>query len=450
MKKSTYTIPVFFVLCTVYLFGSAHAGTYLYDHFFQSEHVSANETMIAGIKMSNEKTDETKLQEEIRVWKESHLLKVTYLGMEERIPSEVFQFDIDATIENASEGGESPLLLQVDEGLFRELLTSLGIDVDRIHIESLIDAVTKSASMLQEEEREFALEDYLNSPEEMQVLAENEIGDVELTPGLEEFLSSFTEFDIEPISTFSLLEFVEDQHISYLTDEELSLISTGLYKLLLHSDLDIVQRNQGRSLPEYAELGFEARVDRELHQDFRFANPNSQPYKLRFQMTGDILSFVLEGPQLPYEVEISLENKQTIEPRVIKQYTPYVEQGRTKVRAEGKEGVQIEVWKTMLDSTGAVLKEELVSRDYYPPVHREELVSLQDYIASNAESGSEGEAADSSPASNDGEAVESNQTVNDEGDSDAGDDADQTEPQQEESADTRPSSSGDTPDPNMK
>jgi hypothetical protein len=450
LKKTSYSTTVFLVLCTVYLFGSAHLGTYLYDHVFQSESVAANETKIAGMKLSNDRNNETtnKLLEEINLWKETQNLSITYMEVGKRIPSEVFQFDVDATVEMANDGEDSPLLLQIDEGLLRELLISLGMDIESIHIDKLKDAIIEKASMLDGDEQEFALEDFLNSPVEMKLLAENEMGDVESTPGLQEFLTDFPEIGIEPVSTFSLLKFVEDQHIS-MTNTELSVISTGLYEILLHSDLEVIQRHHSHSLPDYAELGMEARVDKDIQQDFVFVNPNHQPYKIHFQMAGDTILFSLEGPELPYEVEISLQNKQTVEPRVIKQYSPYVDQGQTEVRAEGKEGVQLEVFKRMLDSKGSVLKEELISRDYYPPVHREELVSLKDYMASKDNSGSDsGDTASGATGTNDDEAPETNQQEKD--DRNPEKDEDEQTDLQQEGPEAQPSPSEDSPNPNMK
>jgi hypothetical protein len=450
LKKTSYSTTVFLVLCTVYLFGSANLGTYLYDRVFQSEHVSANETMIAGMKLSNDRNNETtnKLLEEINLWKEAQSLSITYMEVGERIPSEAFLFDVDATVEMASDGEDSPLLLRIDEGVLQELLISFGIDIERIQIDKLKGAITERVSILDGEEQEFALEDFLNSPGVMKVLAENEIGNVESTPGLQEFLTDFPEIGIEPVSTFSLLKFVEDQHIS-MTSKELSVISTGLYEILLHSDLEVIQRHHSRSLPDYAELGMEARVDKDIQQDFVFVNPNHQAYKIHFQTTGDAILFILEGPELPYEVEISLQNKQTVKPRVIKQYTPYVDQGQTEVRAEGKEGVQIEVLKRMLDSKGSVLKEELISRDYYPPVHREELVSLLDYMASKDNSGSDREDTISSGGINDDVAPGSNQQENDNGGNPEKDEDEQTDLGQK-SPEAQPSPSEDSPNPNMK
>ncbi|MEL3974397.1 VanW family protein [Rossellomorea oryzaecorticis] len=449
MKKPSYSTTVFLVLCTVYLFGSAHLGAYLYDHVFQSGSVSANETKIAGLKLSNDRNNETtnKLLEEINLWKETQNLSITYMEVGERIPSEAFQFDVDATVDMAVDGEDSPLLLQVDEGLLRELLISLGMDIESIQIDKLKDAITERASTLDAEEREFALEDFLNSPGEMKVLAEKKIGNVESTPGLQEFLAESPEILIEPVSTFSLLKFVEDMHIS-MTNKELSVISTGLYEILLHSDLEVIQRHHSRSLPDYAELGMEARVDKDIQQDFVFVNPNNQVYKIHFQLAGDTILFSLEGAELPYEVEISLQNKQTVEPRVIKQYSPYVDQGQPKVKAEGKDGVQIEVWRRMLDSKGSVLKEELISRDYYPPVHREELVSLKDYVSSKDNSGSESGDTVSSTGTSDVEAPESNQQEKD--DSGNEKESDERRESQQKSPEAQPSPSEDSPNPNMK
>jgi VanW like protein/G5 domain len=370
LKKTTNSASVFLVLCTIYLFGTAHLGSFFYDLFTDSKNVTANTSEIAGKTLSGERKSTTESREAAKSGKE------TYPRM---------------------------------------------------------------------------------------ILAENTLNNIEMTPGLEEFLSSFSEIDIDPVSSFSLLKFVKDEHLDSMTDEEMSVISTGLYRVLLYSGLEIVQRHYGRSLPDYAELGFEARVDKELHQDFKFANPDSNAYLLSLKMEGDSLLFVLEGPQLPYEVEITLQDKQTIEPRVIKQFTPYVGRGQTKVKAEGEKGIQVDVWKTTLDSKGAVLKEEMISRDYYPPVHREELVSLEEYLDSRVESGPQEESTVGSPVSDgeetqdstrktgaDIEAPDAGQQDSSQADEVVESRDEQTDPGEQGSSESGTSSTGDIPDPNMK
>ncbi|XXM72272.1 VanW family protein [Lysinibacillus sphaericus] len=370
MKKTTYAASFFLVLCTVYLFGAAHFGSFLYDLVADSKNAAASTSEIAGKTMTGERESTTESQEDSMSGKESH----------QRV-----------------------------------------------------------------------------------VLAESVAENVEVTPGLEEFLSAFSEIEIEPVSSFSLLKFVEDEHLDSMTDEEMSVISTGLYEVLLYSGLEIVQRHYGRALPDYAELGFEARVAKELHQDFKFANPDSSSYIISFKIEGDSLRFILEGPQLPYEVEITLQDKQTVEPRVIKQYTPYVKRGQTKVKVEGEKGIRVDVWKTTLDSKGAVLKEELISSDYYPPVHREELVSLEEYMDSRAESNPQEESTVSSPV-RDGEETQ-NSSRHAGADTETPDDRQQGDSQPEgaeesqdeqsdsgeqDGAESGPSSAGDIPDSNMK
>ncbi|OIU70738.1 VanW family protein [Rossellomorea aquimaris] len=370
MKKTTYAASFFLVLCTVYLFGAAHFGAFLYDLVADSKNVAPSTSVIAGKTISGERGSTTDSEDAARSGKETY---------------------------------------------------------PRV------------------------------------VLAESAVKNVEVTPGLEEFLSSFSEIDIEPVSSFSLLKFVEDEHLDSMKDEEMSVISTGLYEVLLYSGLEIVQRHYGRSLPDYAELGFEARVDKELHQDFKFANPDSSSYIISFKMEKNSLRVILEGPQFPNEVEITLQDKQTVEPRVIKQYTPYVKRGQTKVKVEGEKGIKVDVWKATLDSKGAVLKEELISSDYYPPVHREELVSLEEYMASREESSSQGSTTVSSNVS-DGEETQDSRRENhaeteapDAGQKDSSQ-ADEVVDSQDElsdsgeqgSSESGSSSTDDIPDSNMK
>jgi hypothetical protein len=451
MKKRAHSSTVFLVLCTVYLVGSAHLGTKLYDRIFETESVSANASLIAGMEISNESKDniKNKLNKEIQVWKENQNVKAAYLEVEEPIPSDIFQFDVNASVDKAVNGEDSPLILHIDDERFLEVVSFLGMDRDLIQIDKLKEAVMAEASMLEADVQIFDLEDFMKSPDAVKVLAENEIAGVGATKGLDAFLSSFKEIVIEPLSTFSLLKVVEDQKITSMTNEELSVISTGLYETLLYSDLQVIQRHQGSSLPEYAELGFEARVDQGLQQDFVFINPTNQANKIRIDLNGDTLVFVLEGPRQPYEVEISLQNKQTVEPRVIKQYSPYVNQGQTNVRAEGKDGVQTEVWRKMVDSGGKVLKEELISSDYYPPVHREELVSLEEYMVNKENVLREGEEPVTSTGSGDDQAEDSDRKETGHADNLEEDKDDQPD-LQHVSPGSESSSSGEIPNPDMK
>ncbi|QTC43680.1 VanW family protein [Bacillus sp. V3] len=370
MKNTTYAASFFLVLCTVYLVGAAHLGTFLYDLAADSKNVTASTPELAGKNVSGEREGTTDSEDAAMSVKETY---------------------------------------------------------PRV------------------------------------VIAESTIENVKVTPGLEEFLSSFPEIDINPVSSFSLLKFVEDEHLESMTAEEMSVVSTGLYEVLLYSGLEIVQRHHGRSLPDYAELGFEARVDKELHQDFKFANPDSSSYIISFKMEGNSLRFVLEGPQLPNEVEITLQDKQSVEPRVIRQYTPYVKRGQTKVKVEGEKGIKVDVWKTTLDSKGAVLKEELISSDYYPPVHREELVSLEEYMDSRVADGTQ-EGSEVSPSVSDGNETQDTSRKADDG-TEAPDasqqdrsqsggaeesQGDQTDSGEHDNAESRLSPAEDIPDPNMK
>ncbi|MBH9967084.1 VanW family protein [[Bacillus] enclensis] len=367
MKKTTYAASFFLVLCTVYLFGTAHLGSFLYDLAADSKNVTASTPELAGKTVSGEREGTTDSKDAAMSVKETY---------------------------------------------------------PRV------------------------------------VLAESTIENIKVTPGLEEFLSSFSEIEIEPVSSFSLLKFGEDEHLDSMTDEEMSVVSTGLYEVLLYSGLEIVQRHHGRSLPDYAELGFEARVDKELHQDFKFANPDSSSYIISFKMEGNSLRFVLEGPQLPKEVEITLQDKQSVEPRVIRQYTPYVKRGQTKVKVEGEKGIKVDVWKTTLDSKGAVLKEELISSDYYPPVHREELVSLEEYMDSRVADGTQegsavspdgNETQDTSRMADDGtEAPDASQQNRSQSGGAEESRGDQTDSGEHDNAESRLSPAEDIPDPNMK
>jgi len=66
--------------------------------------------------------------------------------------------------------------------------------------------------------------------------------------------------------------------------ELLNVIATGIYQAVLPSNFSIVERNIGSSLPNYANLGFEAKVNPRNNTDFII--------KVQIRQSDDDSSFV--------------------------------------------------------------------------------------------------------------------------------------------------------------
>ncbi len=248
------------------------------------------------------------------------------------------------------------------------------LDMNALSVELI-----RKAAILDTKEETLFIKDYLANSELGKVVSESELKQLRVTPGIENFVDTLPEIKVDKSSRFSLMEFIDDRHFTGATDSDLSMIATSLYKLILQTNFDVLERNRSSELPDEIELGYEARVNQNLNEDFVFANPNDSPYIIKFELHDNQLSVTLTGADLPYRVAVVMKDKQTFKPRVIKQYSPYLNSGEVKVTEKGKEGLFIEVWRSFEKQNGEVLDEKKVSEDYYPPVHMEVIYSLQDY-----------------------------------------------------------------------
>lgn len=232
----------------------------------------------------------------------------------------------------------------------------------------------------------------------IETISEINVKGLPLTPGLQQFIDTYSEIEIGGNSPFSLLKFIEEEGFTGATDQELSTLASSIYELVLPTNFEVIERNQSRELPDGIELGFEAYVNKEQGNDFIFSNPNEGSYTITLQWQGDLLSISLTGAELPYIVTVERRNEQSFKPKVIKQYSPYLHSGEVIVTEDGQNGMQVEVWRSFQSMKGELLNEERVSEDFYLPVHKEELHSMKDYVAGEAvdvseadETSSEGE-----------------------------------------------------------
>ena len=98
------------------------------------------------------------------------------------------------------------------------------------------------------------------------------------------------EIELAPMSQFSLIKHVEELGLQQLSSEALSGIATGIYQVILPTNFSIIERNISEELPDYAELGFEAKVNLETNKDLVFLNGNESSYKIILKAKDDQFS----------------------------------------------------------------------------------------------------------------------------------------------------------------
>jgi hypothetical protein len=196
----------------------------------------------------------------------------------------------------------------------------------------------------------------------------------EVPEDLQSFIDDYQKIDIPGESSFSLLGFVNEKKIN-VQPETLSIIATGIYQTILPSNFTIVERNIGDTLPDYAELGFEAKVSKLQKADLIFKNPNKEKSYFEFNLDHKQLKITLMGKPFLYTYKISKKDEQKLQPKTIVQYSPLVIPGKIKIQNPGADGQIVKVYRDIYQG-GQLMKSELISEDYYPPSYRIEIHAL--------------------------------------------------------------------------
>ncbi|MGE5587837.1 MAG: VanW family protein [Clostridia bacterium] len=147
-------------------------------------------------------------------------------------------------------------------------------------------------------------------------------------------------------------------------------VSTTLYNVALLAGLEIVERHPHSRPVDYAPPGLDATVA-EGQYDLRFRNTLGVPLTFSARVDGDRLVMEASGrlPDPP-DVRVTTEVRETEKPRLIGGAGTGVsgEAGGPASSAYGGEnGIRVVVWRSF-SSSGETTK-ELVSEDYYRPVH---------------------------------------------------------------------------------
>lgn len=129
---------------------------------------------------------------------------------------------------------------------------------------------------------------------------------------LEAVIPSMKEITILPKTTFSLLGLLEDVNQKTIKDDSLSMLATGIYQLVLETNFELRERTISEELPDYVELGYEAKASFREKLDLRFTNPNEDAYLIALKLEDNQLILQLKGQEFPYAYKIVTEKRKNI------------------------------------------------------------------------------------------------------------------------------------------
>jgi hypothetical protein len=382
LQKNQQLIKLFVVMffCTAFIFSSSHFGAKAFEKMANMDGKFFDGTTIGAIDVSGKTKDEANslLEEEYVKWLKDTSIEFQY--GEKNAPLDVNQFHLDTkqTVDSIKDGQKNRAFITIDKSQVEEQVEILFPQIKSSHfnLDKLTSDLNAMAELFEGRAHSFnlyenyLLVDYIKKDTELNVVRIN-LKEVPL--GMQTLIEKNPSIEIPSESTFSLLEFAKNQKIT--DSSTLNILATGIYQAVLSSNFSIVERNISSSLPVYAALGIEAKVDQSRNADLVIANPNKAKYNLELRMENGSLTVTLKGENFIYNYKVTTKDEKKLKPKTIIQYSPLLLPGKTKVQIKGADGQIVKVYRDIYQGE-SFIKSELISEDYYPPAYQVEVHGL--------------------------------------------------------------------------
>ncbi|MCA1031931.1 G5 domain-containing protein [Bacillus timonensis] len=382
----------------VFIFSFSHLGAATYTTYFSDE-IFKEGTKIGNVDVSGLTKKEAKMElvNKITDWTASGQIVFIYGDeMKTMQKTEALEFNFELSIDTATNGINNAFLVDWRKDninkVFQELTQK---DISEFNEEKLKLQLLDSASKLIPGELTLNLVSFIKV-DENNVISKVNIQNTNTNTSFGEI----GEMLLPANESFSLLQFIENFQDEY-TNEELSLLATGIYELIIPTNFKIVERHTSSVLPAYAKLGFEALVEKG-QKDLIIYNPNPFEYRISITVKENELQLELIGAQLLSEYKSIIE-EEAIKPKTIKQFESTLSEGKSYVKKEGENGFYIKVIRQILKN-GVEEKREIISEDYYSPIHKIEVYSLASSQSQNQNGSDSSQPPSSSDTAEDNDA----------------------------------------------
>jgi hypothetical protein len=367
-------------LSTAFIFSISHYGVKAFEKISNTDGKFSKGTTIGPLDVSGISKNEviSLLEEKYPDWRKNFSINLQYGEESSPLGLEHFHLDSKKTVDSIKDGQKNPAFITIDRLQVEEQVQLLfpQLKISDLNLEKLTSSLNSKASLFDPGAQTLNLyNDFLlaNNFKENVVLSVAIVEMKEVPDDLQTVIEKNPTIEIQEESTFSLLQFANKQNIG--NSDSLNIIATGIYQAILPSNFTIVERNIGSSLPDYASLGFEAKVNQNGKSDLVIANPNKAKYSLELQLNHGQLKVTLKGEKSLYNYKVSKKEEQSLKPKTIVQYSPQLLSGKTKVQTKGEDGQIVKIYKDVYQGD-KLIKSELISEDYYPPVYRVEIHAL--------------------------------------------------------------------------
>ncbi|MHA6259335.1 VanW family protein [Sporosarcina sp. CAU 1771] len=369
---------------------------------------------IAGIEIESTKKSEILAQvvTEVEKWKQNDII-IHGTTAKISMPSSYIDFDITKTVDHYMAittkpwykfwGGEANAQILLELTLSNEVEEALK-EAPLFYVEETLSAIQTHSSFLK-----YGAIEPVEVPLTKDVMdrISFEVQEVKVNAsGLPQIVEALNDTTVLNGETFSLLAILENSNTTY-NDETANFVASTLYSTVLQSELSIKERHSQNKVPNYLQLGVEAKVDSKRNQDFAFVNNTNRPVSIYSTLDGGRLSIELYSLQSDTIVTIKVMNQELISPRTIQRLTPNLAVGQEKVEEDGANGYRVQVYRSI--TNGSYEKDELISRDFYPPKNKVVLVSsLEPLVSQSGPDGSTNDATTNTPGTTTGGNTDTN------------------------------------------
>jgi len=363
---------------SVLFFGVTQAGTYVVNEVIFPAKDFGDQTYIGPFDVSNLPEEEAAvtIQTGVKGWFDQAQVKIKVQDAVVPFPLEVVEFNTNNTLTSAQDGAKNELQFDVTEdsvGTFLNQQFSPFVFSDD-EIISATEAIRVQLASGRKDQT-IDISSALLSTNTEAIVTDVTFDSVDVSVGLQNLLLALDGYEIDPLTTFSLLEFIETGDVGVVTEQDLTTVASILYASVLQTNFGVDERSIGPTVPTTLPLGFEATINRELGVDFVFTNPNSTTFTLNLNTSGTSLNANLTGLPFVYSYQTAVTDREEFKPKTIKQFSSFVDQNTIRIKTEGENGVQVSVLKTIISGED-VLETINVSKDFYPPVHKVEVHPL--------------------------------------------------------------------------
>lgn len=365
------------VLCTIYFISISQIGPTVYESVVANDTDFAAGTIIGSVSVASFSKEEAvqKLQAKVNEWKTSAQLTLTYQEKTVAIPTRLFTFRVEQSVQQAVNGRPSQLVVQLDKEAVSTLAAQLVAPAlaSSLQLDKLVNDITASAALLQRNREPFDLARYIGEQAtEKTAVSVGSITNLgEQKAEVIAWVENHPSIEIKGKTVFSLAS-----HVKGMSSLAMSTIASMVYQAVLPTNFTVVERHTSRSLPDGIPLGYEAKVDGKT-SDLRVYNPNTTAYTLQFQTVGNGVRVALYGLPFAYQYVIKTGEIEYFPPKTVVQYTPTLKPGERYVKESGRQGMLVKVKKETYGANKQFMDAQIVSEDFYPPVHATEVRGLE-------------------------------------------------------------------------